>query len=319
MKTVGFLSNKLTLRGTEVAMYDYAHYNEKILGNKSVIITRDYEKIKNIFDVSFQSYKKFRDRFDVEYYDSIKDIDDIVLSKEISHLYIIKAGENDNLFSSKCINLIHCVFTSKQPHGDIYTVIGKTVNDLNDTNYPIVPHMISLPDLKDDIRNELNIPNNSIVFGRYGGMETFDIGFVHETIVKILEKRDDIYFIFMNTQPFYYHPHIHYLDGSTDMILKRKFINTCDGLIHARFGGETFGITCGEFAICSKPVITFKNSREREHIIILKEKAIVYENSYDLLQIFDTFHKGKYDMTDNRYMFYTPENVMEIFNNTFLQ
>jgi hypothetical protein len=46
-KTIAFLSNKLTLRGTEVALYDYADYNEKILGNKSIIITRDYEKNKN--------------------------------------------------------------------------------------------------------------------------------------------------------------------------------------------------------------------------------------------------------------------------------
>jgi hypothetical protein len=41
-KIIAFLSNNLTLRGTEVALYDYADYNEKILGNKSIIITRDY-------------------------------------------------------------------------------------------------------------------------------------------------------------------------------------------------------------------------------------------------------------------------------------
>ena len=29
-KRVAFLSNKLTLRGTEVAIFDYADYNEKI-------------------------------------------------------------------------------------------------------------------------------------------------------------------------------------------------------------------------------------------------------------------------------------------------
>ncbi len=46
MKIVGFLSNKLTLRGTEIAVYDYADYNETILNNKSIIITRDYNKIK---------------------------------------------------------------------------------------------------------------------------------------------------------------------------------------------------------------------------------------------------------------------------------
>uniref|UniRef100_A0A6C0HJ50 Uncharacterized protein n=1 Tax=viral metagenome TaxID=1070528 RepID=A0A6C0HJ50_9ZZZZ len=41
-KIIAFLSNKLTLRGTEIAMYDYAEYNEILLGNKSIIITRNY-------------------------------------------------------------------------------------------------------------------------------------------------------------------------------------------------------------------------------------------------------------------------------------
>ena len=51
-KRIAFLSNKLTLRGTEIAMYDYADYNETLLNNKSIIITRDYNLIKNQFDVS---------------------------------------------------------------------------------------------------------------------------------------------------------------------------------------------------------------------------------------------------------------------------
>ena len=60
---IAFLSNKLTLRGTEVAIYDYADNNEKILGNNSIIITRDYELIKNEFDVDIQAYNKFNNRF----------------------------------------------------------------------------------------------------------------------------------------------------------------------------------------------------------------------------------------------------------------
>lgn len=44
MKTIALLSNKLTLRGTEVSLYDYAYYNETLLNNKSIIITRDIEK-----------------------------------------------------------------------------------------------------------------------------------------------------------------------------------------------------------------------------------------------------------------------------------
>jgi hypothetical protein len=34
-----FHSNQLALRGTEVALYDYAHYNENFLGNESLIVS----------------------------------------------------------------------------------------------------------------------------------------------------------------------------------------------------------------------------------------------------------------------------------------
>ena len=33
MKTIAFHSNQLCLRGSEIALYTYADYNEKILGN----------------------------------------------------------------------------------------------------------------------------------------------------------------------------------------------------------------------------------------------------------------------------------------------
>ena len=36
MLTIGFISNKLTLRGTEVNLYDYADYNELLLAEKTV-------------------------------------------------------------------------------------------------------------------------------------------------------------------------------------------------------------------------------------------------------------------------------------------
>ena len=75
MKIVAFLSNKLTLRGTEVAAFDYADYNEKILGNKSIIITRDYEKIKHEFDVDIKAYEKFKNRFEVFLYNKFEDFD----------------------------------------------------------------------------------------------------------------------------------------------------------------------------------------------------------------------------------------------------
>ena len=38
MKTIAFHSNQLSVTGTEVALYDYAHHNATLLGNRSVIL-----------------------------------------------------------------------------------------------------------------------------------------------------------------------------------------------------------------------------------------------------------------------------------------
>jgi len=260
MVIIGFLSNKITLRGTEVAMYDYADYNETLLGNKSIIITKDYTKIADQIYVSLDGYNKFKRRFTIEYYESQQDIDRIVENYKITHLYIIKSGENDGLYSTKCKNLIHCVFKSLTPHGDVYSVISNEVNRLNKTNCPVVPHMITLYDTSDNLRSSLKIPDDAIVFARYGGDDSFNIPFVYDVIKTIVNTQNNIYFLFMYTNCFYEHPNIIYLDGTSDMKTKRMFINTSDALLHAREGGETFGITCGEFAVALKPVITFSGS-----------------------------------------------------------
>ena len=279
---------------------------------------RDYEKRKQEPDVDIQAYNKFNDRFEMYYYTSPQDIDNIVINNNISHLFIIKYGTWDGIISNYCKNIIMCVFDVSNPHGHVYTPIGQTINDLYNTNYPVTPHMITLPECNEDLRDVLNIPKNAIVFGRYGGKESFDVNFVYPVIHNLVNTREDVYFLFMNTNVFYEHKNIIYLPGSADMIFKRKFINTCDALLHARSQGETFGLTCGEFSICKKPVITWGRSYEREHLLILKEKAVIYNTAEELTNILETFTTNKYDVSENGYMFYNPTNVMEIFNRNCL-
>ena len=177
--------------------------------------------------------------------------------------------------------------------------------------------MIRLYDTNENLRDKLNIPSDAIVFGRYGGTDAFNIPFVHKVIIDILKEKN-IYFLFMNTDRFYEHPNIIYLPGTTDLKMKRQMINSCDALIHAREGGETFGLTCGEFAVALKPVITYGLSRENNHIHILGNKAILYTDYKSLYNIFNDFIRDKYDMTDNGFLQYTPEKVMNIFKNVFI-
>jgi hypothetical protein len=109
------------------------------------------------------------------------------------------------------------------------------------------------------------------------------------------------------------HPNIRFLPGSSDMKRKRMFINTCDAMLYAREGGETFGIAIGEFSICDKPIIARNKEHSCAHIDILGPNLIGhtnYEEVYDIITHWDTYKK---DVSQNGYKQYTPENVIQNF------
>ena len=128
-RCIGFLENKLTLRGTSVALYDYAHYNETILGNTSFIVTRCYDDVKGSMDVNKKAYDKFTKRFTMLYYKDPSDVDSIVEGYGIDLMYIIKSGKkSDDIMPSKCKTIIHCVFETNDPHGSYYCGISVTMS-----------------------------------------------------------------------------------------------------------------------------------------------------------------------------------------------
>jgi hypothetical protein len=327
---IGFLSNKLTSRGTEIAMFDYAHFNETLLRNKSIVITRDFNLIRGQYDVSKGAYEKFQKRFAVLHYDPnncIESLNEICIQQKLDILYVIKSGSPlDKLWSTCCYTLIHAVGNqSSTEHGDQYIVVSECHNQLFHTKFRVLPHLIHVAENPDgqNLRQELNIPLDAIVFGRYGGRETFDLGFVHLVISKIAQdpKYKKIYFLFMNTNPFLDAKlaNVIFLDPTDDLFLKRKFIDSCDALLHAREVGESFGLTPGEFSLCEKPTICWKHSRERNHLDFLGKDAIVYENESDLYQILTTFGSVDFNSNfmanrnNNKYLEMTPQKVMGIF------
>lgn len=304
---IGFLTNHISYGGTEVALYDYAHYNETLLGHTSVVLTRDLRSTHS------EIYSKFEARFPVLYISQQSDIDRIVVEEGIDCLYVIKSGESDWFYTTKCRYIVHCVFTTRYPHGSVYCAISNELNKIHGTNVPVLPHMICVDSHTDSFRSELSIPSDGLVIGRYGSYDSFDIPFVWNAIVELLERNKTLYFVAMNTKPFASHPRLIYLPCTTKLYVKRKFINTCDVMLHARQRGETFGLSCGEFAVCGKPVLTYANSPERSHIESLGSQCIQYKSSRDIV---DAVESGAWrmDMKNNGYMKYTPEHVMKLFN-----
>jgi hypothetical protein len=49
--------------------------------------------------------------------------------------------------------------------------------------------------------------------------------------------------------------------------------------------GETFGLSCLEFAMLGKPVLTYAGSPERAHLEILGDAAVTYQNAEELKQL----------------------------------
>jgi beta-1,4-mannosyl-glycoprotein beta-1,4-N-acetylglucosaminyltransferase len=313
--TIGFHSNQLCERGTEIAMYDYAYYNQKLYGNKSVIFY-----CKHSLNNDSNAITKFEKEFKCYAYDDFSDIDKFILDEKIDYFYNIKGGEkSDNQLVTKCPNLIHAVFTV-DPHGDKYATISKQLSLKYNNIVDYVPHMINLPECSKNMRIQLNIPDNAIVLGRIGGFYQFDIKIAHNAIKQIVDLDSNIFFLFVNTNKFYEHPQIIYLNKIIDPIEKVKFINTCDAMIHARSDGETFGLAIAEFSSLNKPVITSVSNMDNSHIEILGSKGIIYDTVDSLMEIFKnirTIIKSKDDW--NAYKEYTSEIVMKKFMNVFIQ
>ncbi len=316
LMNVAFWDNQIGERGTTVSLYDYAHYNETILGNKSYIF---YDK--NNPHNKAEVVEKFMTRFDkVHGVDDFSEVDDCLVNYNVRHIYAIKSGELDNIISNVARNCIHCVFNCHSQHGDVYSCISPVVHGFHG-QYPVVPHMINLPIHDENMRNELNIPENAVVFGGYGGSENFNIEFVQNVVFSVAASDPSIYFLFANFDRFCPDlPNIIHLPTIVDLSEKVRFINTCDANLWARQGGETFGLSIGEFSTLNKPVIATKHCQgDKAHVHMLGDKGLWYSNEDDLLDILLNFDPVTEKTRDwNAYREYTPEKIMKIFKHTFL-
>ena len=319
MKVI-FHENQLSFRGTTNAVYNYALFNEELLNNESVIV---YNKNnKHNFDPAIE---RFRKKFKVIGYDDAKELEKIVDDEQASLFYAIKAGRRDGIEVSNCKTVVHAVFKHYEPHGSVYAYVSKWLSEeMTGGKSPYVPHMIHVEKNEFNLRKELGIPEDAIVFGRHGGEKTFDISFVKSVVKQLSRKRKDIYFLFMGTNSFVFrnifrpYKNIIFLPTNVDEIYKTKFINTCDAYLHARKQGESFGIAVGEFSVLNKPVITWANSRENSHIEILGDKALIYEDKNDLVKILDTFTTDPNRNWDAYSEEFSPQKVMEKFKSVFI-
>jgi hypothetical protein len=268
---ISFHDNSLCLRGTTVAIYDWAYWTRHYL-NVDPIIMYNLNNQHNDDGV----IQKFSNQFPVFGYSDTSQIDSILSKNNCDAFLMEKGGSPDGVISTVSKNLVNAIsghWQSNWIHGDVYAMGSKWLSKITNYTIPYVPYMVDLPDVDGDMREELGIPKDALVIGRNGGSDTFDIPFVKQAIQVVLNERKDIWFVFQLTDKFIEHDRVIYLPGSSDMNTKVRFINTSDAMLHARYVGESFGLSCAEFSIRNKPVITYEKSPERNHIDTLDDKG----------------------------------------------
>jgi len=313
MITIAFQTEILDVRGTCVALYDYAKYFELLLHGRSIILTS-----KNSHH-DLVAIDKFSKMFEIRWYDTNDDIQKAV--HDCDYIYIIKYGRNDRYIPLGVKVLIHCVFDMSEPHGDVYAGVSKTLAaKFNSQVY--VPHMISLrPNiLSGDMRNKFKIPKTAFVAGRYGGQDTFNLQFTHSAILNAVNYRKDLWILLANTPCYIRHERVIYMNSFSCENIKREFINTCDAHLECGSLGHSFGLSIGEFSSFNKPIILYKGPVwNTAHYEILGNKGLYFSNEDELYNILLTFDREYYSSIDNRcYQEFTPEKVMKKFKEVFL-
>ena len=320
---IAFWIEHFSLRGSEIATFDYAYYNQILLNNKSIIVAPSSYATKQHYTGYVINNtiveNKFRKHFTIKLFNSYEHLNQILIEEECDILYNLKDGTKNITFNFSIPYVVHCVFTctEENKHADKYIAIS---NDINHAKAPIVPHIVKrLPTVENNLRTNLGIPDNAIVFGRYGGLETFNISYVKKVIAHITNNHKNIHFLFMNTDIFTKHPQIHYLEPNTNPIYKATFISTCDAMLYAREQGESFGLAIAEFTTLGKPIIAPKNPKENfHHINTLKNTAIYYDNFEELYNILVSFDPSKSPKPVNYADIYTPHYVMKLFQKYIL-
>ena len=270
---------------------DYALGNREVLGNESFFLMPWREGAEQ-----HPVAQRMKTIAPLRFYRTREEREGILREEKSDFFYCIKNGFNDGTFSRRVPTGIHAIFRESEFHGDIYAYVSPWLSEVMAYGKaPWVPHMVRLAEDAGCLRSEIGsqwadvvVPKDAIVFGRHGGDDSFDIPWAQEAVVETAKKKPEIWFLFLNTRKFPGAtglPNIRFLPATADPVLKRRFLNTCDAMLHGRRRGETFGLSCLEFAMLGKPVLTYAGSPERAHLEILGDAAVKYDNPKQLKEV----------------------------------
>jgi glycosyltransferase involved in cell wall biosynthesis len=248
--------------------------------------------------------------------------------------------------------LTHAIFNNFEPHGDRYNYnshwlykkalfskhratrdcdisklmyLHRSPYELN-SKIPIswVPHIVeSKTGDGAAFRSKYSIGKSNTVLGRIGGINEFNDIAAINGIIELLEKKKDLFCVFVNTKHFYTHKRLIYLDYLSNEE-KWDFYSACDLLVNGRLMGESFGFAVCEALASGKPIIApsaKRNKRmDRNHIRILKDRELLYNSQKDFVRkvLIQLKSPTKSDILRSKVDNFTAKDVSKVFFERFL-
>jgi hypothetical protein len=292
-------ANSLSETGTSTALLEYT---KGLIAKKyQVSIGYDVNAIDN-HEETIKILQKYADLYPYSDFSQLSN----VARRKFDLGYFLKGGVIDGKSFRQIPSVVHAVFKHYEPHGDAYLYISEWLRDemesfrrnmglmartkmvikggniIHDKQLDYVPHCVELPSADQDMRADWSIPEDATIGIRIGGLEKFDIEWVQDTVVKSLDFDKNLFFVFVNTNPFVYHPRIKYLPAVVDLQSKVNALSSANFFLHGRRMGESFGMAILEAMRCKIPVLAWAGGNDLHHTRLLTSNGL-YSNRDDLL------------------------------------
>ncbi|HUZ12189.1 MAG TPA: hypothetical protein VMU93_05005 [Caulobacteraceae bacterium] len=316
MGLIAFDARVLNERGTSAALYDFADGAERELGHRSVIFHQ----------VGTQAFNPGAVRLIAQRFEPVGYTDDDDLGRKVRAMgadlvYAFNFGPKDDRLVAGVKNVRHVLFQHYRPYGDVYAYISEWLAAHAALGHqPWAPLIVNLPAPERRLRRTWGFSEEAVVLGRHGGFDQFDLPFVKGAIEAALERRRDLCFAFLNTEPFIRSERVRFLAPVYDLKSKSDFVTSCDAMLHARKAGEGFGLAVAEFLFFDKPVICWAGGKDRNHLELVPDRRHVYRSATDLLRILLGFRPAP---SDGRYRAavarFAPPQAMARFADVFIE
>ena len=311
---LGFYVGQLGLRGTDQFVWSLAHHCE-LRGHTCFVVTSHRQPDSP--DVTRASQDRFRSRFLVLPLMPEEKLDSIADRYGLHAMYVSKWGRDDGMVTHAVPCVVHAIFDCCEPHGDAYLSISDHMVAKCRASCGVLPFIVDLPPPGHDLRAALGVPADAFVFGRHGGWNQFDVPLAQAAVARVLNRHPDVYFLFLNTRAFGpAHPRLIHLPAVATREETADFVHACDAMCHARSDGETFGLACGEFSVCNRPVVTTDRG-DRAHIAILEGQCLVGHDEAEYAEHMDALVAAGRDRVAggrwDAYRRFSPDAVVDRF------